>query len=120
MKTNRTVVSRQLARLRRAILRTLAFINAGGPLLVLAQYSEIKMGEYLNYATAAANGGVYAVIDGIGYVGVFGAPSLSRSLATAIAVGVLPAPPSVRFPTQITGTRACVPARAMRAPEIAP
>jgi len=34
------------------------------------------MGEYLNYATAAANNGVYAGIDGIGYVGVFGSPAL--------------------------------------------
>ena len=34
------------------------------------------MGEYLIYATAAANDGVYAGIDGIGYVGVFGTPAL--------------------------------------------
>ena len=52
------------------------FCVAGIPLIAQAQYSEIKMGEYLHYATAAANGGVYAGIDGIGYVGVFGNPSL--------------------------------------------
>jgi probable HAF family extracellular repeat protein len=34
------------------------------------------MGEYLHYATAAANGGTYAGINGIGYVGVFGGPAL--------------------------------------------
>jgi hypothetical protein len=46
-------------------------------MLTSAQYSEIKMGEYLHYALAAANGGVYAGIDGIGYTGVgFGTPSL--------------------------------------------
>ena len=53
-----------------------AVIVAAIPALASAQYSEIKMGEYLNYATAAANGGVYAGIDGIGYVGVFGSPAL--------------------------------------------
>ena len=34
--------------------------------------------------------------------------------ATAIAVGVLPAPPTVRLPTQMTGTPARAPGRAMR------
>src|SRR3569833_2758151 len=34
--------------------------------------------------------------------------------ATAIAVGVLPAPPSVKLPMQITGTPARAPLRAMR------
>src|SRR5215467_8242891 len=79
MKVNRAFAFRQLARMRRNILRTLAFINAGAPLLVLAQYSEIKMGEYLHYAVAAANGGVYAGIDGIGYNGIFGTPSVYKT-----------------------------------------
>ena len=61
------------------ILCMLAFIAVASPRLLQAQYSEIKMGEYLNYATAAANGGVYAGIDGIGYVGVFGSPALYRT-----------------------------------------
>jgi probable HAF family extracellular repeat protein len=67
---------RQLARMRRTSLRTLALIMAGAPALALAQYSEIKMGEYLHYAVAAANGGVYAGIDGIGYTTIFGTPSV--------------------------------------------
>ena len=49
------------------------------PMLASAQYSEIKMGEYLHYATAAANNGVYAGIDGIGYTTVFGTPSLYKT-----------------------------------------
>ena len=47
--------------------------------LVSAQYAETKMGEYLHYALAAANGGVYAGIDGIGYTTVFGTPSLYKT-----------------------------------------
>jgi hypothetical protein len=58
------------------MLWSFAAAVAGVPVLVSAQYSEIKMGEYLNYATAAANGGIYAGINGIGYVGVFGAPAM--------------------------------------------
>jgi probable HAF family extracellular repeat protein len=61
------------------MLRSLAAIIAGVPALVSAQYSEIKMGEYLHYAFAAANGGVYAGIDGIGYNGIFGTPSLYKT-----------------------------------------
>ena len=62
---------------RRRILCLLATISAGAPALASVPYSEIKMGEYLHYAFAAANGGVYAGIDGIGYTGVgFGTPSL--------------------------------------------
>jgi probable HAF family extracellular repeat protein len=62
------------------MLRSLAAIAAGAPALVSAQYSEIKMGEYLHYAFAAANGGVYAGIDGIGYTGIgFGTPSLYKT-----------------------------------------
>jgi hypothetical protein len=64
----------------RGMLRSLAVIVAGAPALVWAQYSEIKMGEYLHYAFAAANGGVYAGIDGIGYTGIgFGTPSLYKT-----------------------------------------
>ena len=59
------------------MVRTLALIIAGAPVLALAQYSETKMGEYLHYAVVAANGGVYAGIDGIGYTGIgFGTPSV--------------------------------------------
>jgi hypothetical protein len=61
------------------MLRSLAVILAGAPALVSAQYSEIKMGEYLHYAVAAANGGVYAGIDGIGYTGILGTPSLYKT-----------------------------------------
>src|ERR1035441_6607819 len=79
MKANRAFAFRQFARMPRSILRTLAFIIAGAPVLVLAQYSEIKMGEYLHYAVVAANGGVYAGIDGIGYTGIgFGPPSVYK------------------------------------------
>lgn len=43
------------------------------PLVALGQFSEIKMGEHFHYAVTAAKGGVYAGINGIGYVGVFSA-----------------------------------------------
>jgi probable HAF family extracellular repeat protein len=72
-------VSMQLNRTQRTILRILAVLNAGAPMLVLAQYSEVKMGEYLHYAVAAANGGVHAGINGIGYTTIFGTPSLYRT-----------------------------------------
>src|SRR6516225_952212 len=59
------------------MLHSFSAIVAIVPALASAQYSEIKMGEYLHYAYAAANGGVYAGIDGIGYTGIgFGTPSL--------------------------------------------
>jgi len=61
------------------MLRSLAVIIVGAPALVSAQYSEIKMGEYLQYAFAAANGGVYAGLDGIGYNGIFGTPALYKT-----------------------------------------
>jgi len=79
MKTNSSSF-RRAARMRRSLLGALApiIIMAGTPAL-LAQYSEIKMGEYLHYAVAAANGGVYAGIDGIGYTTVFGTPSLYQT-----------------------------------------
>jgi len=80
MKTNCTFAFYQLARVWRAIPGTLAFISAGAPVLASPQYSEIKMGEYLHYAFAAANGGVYAGINGIGYTGVgYGTPSLYKT-----------------------------------------
>jgi len=80
MKTDYSFACRQFARMRRTLLRTLALFVAGAPALLLAaQYSEIKMGEYLHYAVAAANGGVYAGIDGIGYTTVFGTPSLYKT-----------------------------------------
>ena len=61
----------------RKTLCGLGAIVAVTPALMSAQYSEIKMGEYLHYAVAAANGGVYAGIDGIGYTGIgFGTPSV--------------------------------------------
>jgi hypothetical protein len=65
----------------REVLRGLVvlFMIAGLPALLLAEYSENKMGEYLHYALAAANGGVYAGIDGTGYVGVFGSPALYQT-----------------------------------------
>jgi hypothetical protein len=69
-------VIRRLAPMRNVIFLAFAFIYAWAPMLAQGQYSEIKMGEYLIYATAAANGGAYAGIDGIGYVGVFGTPAL--------------------------------------------
>ena len=47
--------------MRRAVLHTLAFIIAGAPALLLAQYSETNMlGGYNISPTAAANGGVFA------------------------------------------------------------
>jgi probable HAF family extracellular repeat protein len=80
MKTNRSFAFRPLARMRRTILCAHALIPASVPVLALAQYSEIKMGEYLHYAVAAANGGVYAGIDGIGYTGIgFGTPSVYQT-----------------------------------------
>src|ERR1700720_4209556 len=79
MKMNLFFAFCQFARMRRTILRTLALVITGVPALLQAQYSEIKMGEYLHYAVAAANGGVYAGIDGIGYTTVFGTPSLYKT-----------------------------------------
>lgn len=79
MKSNRSFAVGPLARMRRTLLRTVALISVGAPWLLLAQYSEIKMGEYLHYAVAAANGGVYAGVDGIGYTTIFGNPSLYQT-----------------------------------------
>jgi len=95
MKATNAFPFRKLARMRRILLRTLAFINACAPVLVPAQYSEIKMGEYLHYAVAAANGGVYGGIDGIGYNGVFGTPSVFYNTNT----GWVDLPSSLGFKT---------------------
>jgi hypothetical protein len=76
MKTNYALTYRQVARMRRTLLCTLALIIAGAPALLRAQYSEIKLGEYLHYTVAAANGGVYAGIDGVGYTTIFGSPAV--------------------------------------------
>jgi hypothetical protein len=61
---------------RRRILCIFTAIVAGAPAMASAQYSEIKMGYARLYAFAAANGGVYAGIDGSDYVPIFGSPSL--------------------------------------------
>jgi probable HAF family extracellular repeat protein len=61
MKTNSAFTFRQIARMRRTLLRTLAFIIVGTPVLLLAQYSETNMlGGYNISPTAAANGGIFA------------------------------------------------------------
>jgi len=80
MKTNLSFTFCQSAGTWRNLVRGVALLLAGAPALLRAQYSEIKMGEYLHYAFAAANGGIYAGIDGIGYTGVgFGTPSLYQT-----------------------------------------
>ncbi len=94
LKANRTLAFSPLAWLRRLVFRLLAFLTVGAPVLGLAQYSEIKMGEYLHYPVAAANGGVYAGIDGVGYTTVFGAPSLYKT-----NTGWVDLPGSVGFDT---------------------
>ena len=59
---------------------SVAAICAGAPVPASAQYAEIKMGEYLHSAAAAANGGVYAGIDNLGYTGIgFGAPAVYQT-----------------------------------------
>lgn len=55
-------------RLLTGVVGPLALLGAVSlPSLVLAQYSETKIGEYLNYAVAATNGSVYAGYNSIGY-----------------------------------------------------
>lgn len=76
MKTKLSLLLQVLVYRLRRFVGMLVSATVVSPMLLQAQYSEIKMGEYLNYATAAANGGIYAGIDGIGYVGVFGSPAL--------------------------------------------
>ena len=61
MKTNYSFAYRQVARMRRNLLRTFTFIIAGTPSLLLAQYSETNMsGGYNISPTAAATGGIFA------------------------------------------------------------
>jgi hypothetical protein len=60
MNSKSSFARHQVAGIQRAILRRLVFMSAGAPALLLAQYSEIKMGEHLHYAVVAANGGVCA------------------------------------------------------------
>jgi probable HAF family extracellular repeat protein len=61
MKTICSFTVRQVDRMRRTLLRSLAFIIAGAPALVLAQYSETNMlGGYNTSPTAAATGGIFA------------------------------------------------------------
>jgi probable HAF family extracellular repeat protein len=77
MNIHQSFANRQVAGIRRSVLCSLFLMIAGVPVLLMAQYSEIKIGEYLHYAVVAANGGVYAGIDGIGYTGIgFGTPSI--------------------------------------------
>ena len=77
MKMNPFFAFCQFTRMRRTILRSVALVITGAPALLLAQYSEIKMGDYLHYAVVAANGGVYAGYDSIGFAGgSYGTPSL--------------------------------------------
>jgi probable HAF family extracellular repeat protein len=76
MNANWSFAFRPLAWMRRAIPCSLALAIAGAPAVLPAQISEIKMGEYLHYAVVAANGGVYAGINGIGYNGIFGTPAV--------------------------------------------
>src|SRR5579863_4466499 len=51
----------------RTLLGSLAALALAFPAPAPAQFTEIKMGEYLHTATAAANGGVYAGYSSIGY-----------------------------------------------------
>jgi probable HAF family extracellular repeat protein len=61
MKTNRSLNSRQILRMPRAILCMLAALIAGAPAVLLAQYSETNMlGGYNISPTAAASGGIFA------------------------------------------------------------
>jgi len=68
MKTNRFIAFSRLARMRRTVLRTLGFIIAGAPALLLGQYSETNiLGGYNVAPTAAGNGGVFAGTASPGY-----------------------------------------------------
>jgi hypothetical protein len=53
----------------RVIVGSLTLLPLVLPALLLAQYTETKIGEYLNYAEAATNGSVYAGYNSIGYAG---------------------------------------------------
>jgi hypothetical protein len=53
----------------RVIIGSLTLLFVVSPALLKAQYSETKIGEYLNYAVAATNGSVYSGYNSIGYAG---------------------------------------------------
>ena len=55
--------------LSRVIIGSLTLLPFLSPSSLLAQYTETKIGEYLNYAVAATNGSVYAGYNSIGYAG---------------------------------------------------
>jgi probable HAF family extracellular repeat protein len=54
-------------RFSRVIVGSLALFLAGSPSILQAQYSDAKIGEYLNYALADTNGSVYVGYNSIGY-----------------------------------------------------
>ncbi len=58
-----------MAHASRSAIRLLTLLVASSPAVVPAQYSSTKIGEYLHYATAAANGGIYCGYDSINYSG---------------------------------------------------
>ena len=58
-----------LPRLFRVIIGSLTLFTVVSPSALLAQYTETKIGEYLNYALAATNGSVYAGYNSINYAG---------------------------------------------------
>ena len=61
MKTICSFTVRRVVRMRRILLRTLAFLIAGAPVLLPAQYSETNMlGGYNISPTAAASSGIFA------------------------------------------------------------
>jgi probable HAF family extracellular repeat protein len=90
----------------RGIFRSLAIVFSAAPMMASAQFSEIKMGEYLNYATAAANGGVYAGINGIGYSPntVFGTPALYTAYTNIVVTNVVTVTNSITFTNSITNS----------------
>lgn len=51
----------------RVIVGSLALLSASSPSGLQAQYSDTKIGEYLNYALGATNGSVYVGYNSIGY-----------------------------------------------------
>jgi hypothetical protein len=53
----------------RGIVGSLTLLPLLSPALLSAQYTETKIGEYLNFAVAATNGSAYAGYNSIGYAG---------------------------------------------------
>ena len=53
----------------RVVTGSFTFLVLLSPSLVMAQYTESKIGEYLNFAVAATNGSVYAGYNTIDYSG---------------------------------------------------